>query len=137
MKRTVQRILNTTLQTLLILLAIAGFIRPAVAQSPELQPACRRNQRIFRTEQAGPRVVNTWNEQVTISLKGEEKKQQHFQVRLWTELTPQKVSLDPPPEPPSGGRLKQRVVANKKEEYTDYADKMKALAEQYVPPYST
>lgn len=33
--------------------------------------------------------------------------------------------------------MKQRVVANKKEEYTDYADKMKALAEQYVPPDST
>src|SRR5208282_2815917 len=41
---------------------------------------------------------------------------------------------DPPPAPPSGGRLKQRAVANKKAEYEDYADQMKALAEQYVPP---
>lgn len=30
--------------------------------------------------------------------------------------------------------MKQRVVAKKKEEYKDYADQMKALAEQYVPP---
>jgi len=30
--------------------------------------------------------------------------------------------------------LKQHVVAKKKEEYKDYADKMKALAQQYVPP---
>jgi hypothetical protein len=76
----------------------------------------------------------SWNEQVTISLKGEEKKQQHFQVRLGPDLKPQKTSLDPPPAPPSGGRLKKRVVANKTEEYTDYADQMKALAQQYVPP---
>lgn len=96
MKRTVQRILNTTLQTLLILLAIAGFIRPAVAQSPELQ------QRVAEIKESSARnkqalASYTWNEQVTISLKGEEKKQQHFQVRLGPNLTPQKVSLDPPP----------------------------------------
>ncbi len=67
-------------------------------------------------------------------MKGEEKKQQHYQVRLGPDLTPQKTSLDPPAEAPSGGRLKQHVVAKKKEEYTEYADQMKALAQQYVPP---
>ena len=30
--------------------------------------------------------------------------------------------------------MKERVVAKKKEEYEDYADQMKALAQQYVPP---
>ena len=43
-------------------------------------------------------------------------------------------SLDAPPEPPSGGRLKRHVVEKKKEEYKDYADAMRALAQQYVPP---
>jgi hypothetical protein len=78
----------------------------------------------------------SWNEQVTISLKGEQKKQEHFQVRLGPDGKPQKTSLDPPAEAaaPSGGRLKQHVVEKKKEEYKDYADQMKALAEQYVPP---
>jgi len=33
-----------------------------------------------------------------------------------------------------GGRLRQRVVEKKKEEYEEYAERMKALAEQYVPP---
>jgi len=33
-----------------------------------------------------------------------------------------------------GGRLRQGVVEKKKEEYEEYAERMKALAEQYVPP---
>lgn len=83
----------------------------------------------------------TWVETVTISLKGEEKKQQHFQVQNGPDGKPQKTSLDPPPSADQqqassgrGGRLKQRVVEKKKEEYQDYAEQMKALAGQYVPP---
>jgi hypothetical protein len=67
-------------------------------------------------------------------LKGEEKKQEHFQVRLGPDFKPEKTSLDPPPEPPSGGRLKKHVIAKKTEEYKEYANQMKGLAQQYVPP---
>jgi hypothetical protein len=67
-------------------------------------------------------------------LKGEEKKQEHFQVRLGPDFKPEKTSLDPPAEPPSGGRLKKHVIAKKTDEYKDYANQMKALAQQYVPP---
>ena len=131
MKNTARRILSTTLLTLPVLLAGAG--RFANAQNPELQ------QRVTEVKESSAKnkqalASYTWNELVTISLKGEEKKQQHFQVRLGPDLTPQKTSLDPPPEPPSGGRLKKHVIAKKKEEYKDYADQMKALAQQYVPP---
>ena len=77
----------------------------------------------------------TWVEQVTISLKGGEKKQEHFQVRLRPDGKPQKTSLDPPPAPPEHeGRLKERVVEKKTEEYKDYTDQIKALIQQYVPP---
>ena len=78
----------------------------------------------------------TWKETVTISLKGDVKKVQHYQVREGSDGKPQKTSLDPAEQPqqPQGGRLRQRVVAKKKEEYEDYAEKMKALAQQYVPP---
>jgi hypothetical protein len=55
-------------------------------------------------------------------------------VRLGPDLKPQKTSLDPPPPPPSGGRLRQHVVEKKTDEYQDYANQMKALAQQYVPP---
>jgi hypothetical protein len=116
--------LNTALPTLLALMA---FVRPANAQSPELQ------QRVADVKEAMAKnkqalAAYSWLETVTISLKGEEKKQEHFQVRLGPDFKPEKTSLDPPPEPPSGGRLKRHVVAKKTEEYKDYADQMKALA---------
>ena len=133
MRNTARRILSTTLLTLPILLAGAVCTIPANAQNPELQQQVSDvKQSMAKNKQA--LASYTWNEQVTISLKGEEKKQEHFQVRLGPDFKPQKTSLDPPAEPPSGGRLKRHVVAKKKEEYKEYADQMKALAQQYVPP---
>src|SRR4051794_4292215 len=105
------------------------------AQNPELQ------QRVAEIKQASAKnkqslATYTWVEQVTIGLKGEQKKQEHFQVRLGSDGKQQKISLDPAAAPPapSGGRLKQHVVEKKKEEYKDYAEQMKTLAQQYVPP---
>lgn len=81
----------------------------------------------------------TWKEQVIISLQGQQKKTEHFQVRMGSDGKPQKTSLDQPQQQAQdsgarGGRLRQRVVARKKEEYEDYAEQMKALAQQYIPP---
>src|SRR5271169_3031575 len=133
MKNNARRILSATLLTLLGLLAGAGFVHLANAKGSELE------ERLTEIKESTAKnkqelASYSWNEQVTISLKGEEKKQEHFQVRLGPDLKPQKTSLDPPPEPPSGGRLKKHVIAKKTEEYKDYADQMKALAQQYVPP---
>ena len=135
MRTMLRPIFKATLTTLLVLMFGAGCPRSANAQSPELQ------QRVADLKEAAARnkqalMSYSWNELVTISLKGEQKKQEHFQVRLGPDGKPQKTSLDPPAEaaPPSGGRLKQHIIAKKKEEYTDYAQSMKALAQQYVPP---
>jgi len=81
----------------------------------------------------------TWHETVVISLKGEQKKTQNYQVRMGSDGKPQKTSLDQPAQAQQaqggrGGRLKQRIVEKKKEEYEDYAESMKTLAQQYVPP---
>jgi hypothetical protein len=136
MNNTASHISRIALPTLFVLLAGAEFVRPADAQNPEMQQEVSDvKQSMAKNKQA--LASYTWNEQVTISLKGEEKKQEHFQVRLGPDLKPQKTSLDPPPDPPSGGRLKRHVVAKKTEEYSDYADQMKALAQQYVPPDGT
>lgn len=134
MKKTLRRTLRKTLPGLLVLMVGAGFGNPATAQSPELQ------EKVGEIKQAAAQnkralMSYSWTELITISLKGEEKKQEHFQVRLGPDGKPQKTSLDPPDTaPPSGGRLRQHIVAKKKEEYADYADAMKALAQQYVPP---
>lgn len=120
----------------LMLLALACFSALATAQNPELQ------QRVAEIKEASAKnkqalAQYNWQEQVTISLKGEQKKQEHFQVRLGPDGKPQKTSLDPPQSAApqeSGRRLKQHVVEKKKEEYKEYADQMKELAQQYVPP---
>jgi hypothetical protein len=113
----------------------------ARAQNPELQ------QRIADLKQSMAEnkqklATYTWVEQVTISLKGEQKKQEQFQVRLGPDGKPQKTPIGqqaaaasaPAASGGRGGRLKERVVEKKKEEYKQYADNMKSLMEQYVPP---
>src|SRR5271154_5233637 len=133
MKNTARFISRTALPTLVVLLAGAGFLSLANAQNAELQQQVSDvKESMAKNKQA--LASYTWNEQVTISLKGEEKKQEHYQVRLGPDLKPQKTSLDPPPPPPSGGRLRQHVVAKKTDEYQEYANQMKALGQQYVPP---
>lgn len=126
------------LETLLTLCVMAGgavFTYSLMAQSPELQQkfgAIKEAQAQNKQELA----QYTWMEQDTISLKGEVKKQEHFQVRLGPDGKPQKTSLDAPaPADASqqGGRLKRHIVEKKKEEYKDYADQIKALIQQYLP----
>ena len=116
-------------------LAFAIGISPYLAaQNPDMQ------QKVAEAKEAMARnkqllAQYTWVEQVTISLKGEQKKQEHFQVRLGPDGKQQKQSLDPPAAPPEHeGRLKKHVVEKKTEEYKDYADQIKALIQQYVPP---
>jgi hypothetical protein len=104
------------------------------AQNPDMQQkVAEAKEAVARNKQLLAQY--TWVEQVTISLKGEQKKQEHFQVRLGPDGKQQKQSLDPPAAPPEHeGRLKRHVVEKKTEEYKDYADQIKALIQQYVPP---
>ena len=105
------------------------------AQNPEMQQKVAEiKEAVAANRQALAQY--TWVEQDTISLKGEQKKQEHFQVRLGPDGKPQKTPLDAQAAPaaPSGGRLKQHIVEKKKEEYKDYADQIKALIQQYLPP---
>jgi len=112
----------------------------ALAQNPELQ---QKVEELKQSAAANKQALAqyTWVETVTISLKGEQKKQEHFQVRLGPDGKPQKQSLDQPaPEQAAdsggrrGGRLKEHVVEKKTDEYKEYANSIKSLIEQYVPP---
>jgi len=107
----------------------------ASAQNAELQQKVAEvKQAMAANKQALAQY--TWVEQVTVSLKGEQKKQERFQVRLGPDGKPQKQPLDAPEQAaaPSGGRLKQHVVQKKKDEYKEYVDQIKDLIQQYVPP---
>ena len=75
----------------------------------------------------------TWLEQQTISLKGEVKKTQQFQVQIGPDGQQQKTELNPQPAPqPSGGRLRQHVVAKKTDEFEAYGQQIAALGKQYA-----
>jgi len=79
----------------------------------------------------------TWVEQDILSVKGEERKEELFQVRLGPDGKPQKTNLDPDAMSDDERHrhgLRGRIVAKKKEEYKEYADAMKNLMQQYVPP---
>jgi len=120
---------------LCVLPACVPFIRPLYAQNEELQQILEQiKQAAAQNKQA--LVHYTWVEQVTISLKGTQKKQEHFQVVLWPDGTPEETSLDQPAFLDSGGigSHVRKHVEKKKEEYEQYADQIKSLIRQYVPP---
>ena len=122
--------------SLALVIAVAAALAPLLAaQNPEMQQKVAEIKEALAANQRAL-AQYTWVEQNTISLKGEQKKQEHFQVRLGPDGKPQKTSLDEQAAPaePSGRRLKQHVVQKKKEEFKDYADQIKALVQQYLPP---
>jgi hypothetical protein len=118
--------------------AMAIFIlvsQCVVAQDPNLQ---QKGAQIKESMAANKQALSqyTWQEQQTVSLKGEVKKQQLFQVRNGPDGKPQKTPLGPPPEQqaPSGGRMKRHIVEKKKEEFKDYAQQVAELAQSYAQP---
>jgi hypothetical protein len=113
----------------------AAFTWPGIAQNAELQQKIADlKEGAAANKQALAKY--TYKQTTTVSLKGEVKKVTHDQVVTGPDGKPQKTSLDAPAAAasPSGGRLKQHIVAKKKEEYADYADSIKNLIAQYVPP---
>jgi hypothetical protein len=86
----------------------------------------------------------TWQEQDTISVKGEVKKQESYQVKMGADGKPAKTPLNPAEAAPAaasqagggrrGGRVKEKVVENKKAEFEDYGKSVAALAQSYAPP---
>ena len=82
-----------------------------------------------------------WIETTVISLKGEEKsrKQQRVYYGADGKLTKTPLGAAPVPQPPQpsgrrGGRLKERIVENKKDEMQEYMERAVALIHKYVPP---
>ena len=87
-----------------------------------------------------------WVETTIISLKGEEKARKQNRCYYGADGKVQKVSLDQPAaaEKPQaggggrrGGKVKEKVVANKKDEMSEYMKSAAALIHSYVPPDPT
>jgi hypothetical protein len=106
---------------------------PAVGQNAELQQqlaavkqAAAMNKQELRQYQ--------WTETTQITLKGDPKPASQKLCQYGPDGQVQKTPIGPPPEQPSGGRVKQRVIAKKKEEMMDYMEDVKGVLAMYVPP---
>jgi hypothetical protein len=75
-----------------------------------------------------------WTETTQLALKGDPKPSSQSLCKYGPDGKVQKTALTAPPPPPSGGRMKQKVIANKKEEMKDYMGQVKGLLAKYVPP---
>ena len=111
--------------------ALAASI-PAIAQNSDLQ------QKLGAVKQAMAENKQRlqqyqWTETTQLNLKGDPKPSSQKLCQYGPDGQVQKTPIGVAPEP-SGGRLKQRVVAKKKEEIKDYMGDVKGLLSMYVPP---
>src|ERR1035438_2365044 len=120
-----------------IALAAAVILNGAIfhAQSPQME------QKLMAIKQAQAankqRLAQyTWQETETISVKGQVKDMKVYQVQMGPNGQPQKTEVSNQQAQPSGrqGRVKERIIDNKKQEYQEYGQSIGALAKQYTTP---
>ena len=106
---------------------------PAISQNTELQEklaavkqAAAENKQKLRQYQ--------WVETTQLTLKGDAKPPTKNSCQYGPDGKVQKTPVGPPAQQPSGGRAKQKIIENKKEEMKDYMQDVKALLGMYVPP---
>ncbi len=75
-----------------------------------------------------------WMETTQLTLNGDAKPPTQSMCQYGPNGTVQKTPMGPPPAPPSGGRMKERIIEKKKAEMKDYMGQVKTLLAQYVPP---
>ena len=126
--------MNWNIRLLVIIFALAiSTIFPALGQNPELQEklaavkqAAAENKQKLRQYQ--------WIETTQLTLKGDAKPPTKNSCVYGPDGKVQKTMIGTPPAPPSGGRMKQRVIEKKKEEMKDYMQDVKGVLAMYVPP---
>ena len=106
----------------------------AVAQNPRLEERVAEVQRATVTSEEAL-ASYSWQEQQTISINGEVKKQTLFQVQIGPDGKQLKTEIDSGSASSSEGRrLIRRIVETKTDEYDAYAKQIAALAQAYVHP---
>jgi hypothetical protein len=123
---------------LLIAAAILATVVPVIAQGGGAADAELQQKLAAVKQSAGENQQKLhgyqWKETTQLTLKGDPKPPSQSACQYGPDGKVQKTPLTPPPPPPSGGRMKQKVIANKKEEMKDYMGGVKVLLAKYVPP---
>ena len=106
---------------------------PAPPQNPELQQKLAAVKQSAAENKQKLRQYQ-WIETTQLTLKGDAKPPTKNSCVYGPDGQVQKTPIGPPPEPPSGGRMKQKIIAKKTGEMKDYMQDVKTLLNMYVPP---
>jgi hypothetical protein len=119
---------------LLIMSAVAmGTIVPAIAQNTQLQEKFAAVKQIVAANTQALHQYE-WTETMQLTLKGDPKPSSANICQYGPNGQVQKTPIGPPPEQPSGGRLKERIIERKEAEIKQYLDEVKGVLSMYVPP---
>ena len=116
----------------MVALSLAALAQASGGANPELQQkfaalkqsAAANQQKLHKYQ---------WTEIQQVTYKGDQKPQQQFMCQYGPDGKVQKFPMGPQQQP-SGGRLKQRMIAKKKDEMEQYMGQVKSLLAAYVPP---
>ena len=106
---------------------------PTLPQNPELQEKLAAVKAVAAENKQQLRQYQ-WIETTQLTLKGDQKPPTENSCQYGPDGQVQKTPIGPPPEQPSGGRLKERIIEKKKAEMKDYMQDVKAVLAMYVPP---
>ena len=106
---------------------------PALPQNPELQQKLTAVKAVA-AENKQQLLQYQWTETIQLTLKGDAKPPSESLCQYGSDGQVQKTSIGAPPPEPSGGRMKQKIIAKKKAEIKEYMGEVKGLLSMYVPP---
>lgn len=117
-------------------LSMASFVMQSTAQTgggrAELEQKLAALKQSIAANQQKLRKYQ-WTEVQQVTYKGEAKPERQFMCQYGPDGKVQKFPIGEQPQV-SGGKIKQRVVAKKKDELEQYMSQVKSLLALYVPP---
>jgi hypothetical protein len=122
-----------TASFMIIVVAAFAALLPALPQNSALQQRFAAVKQSVAANQQQLRQYQ-WVETTQLTLKGDPKPPKQSLCQYGPDGTVQKTPIGPPPEPPSGRRMKQRLIEKKTEEMQQYMGQVKSLLGMYVPP---
>jgi len=119
----------------LMIIGVAALLAtvPTPAQNSDLQQRLTAVKQSVAENQQRLRQYQ-WVETTQLTLKGDAKPPTQDMCQYGPDGTVQKTPMGPPPQPPSGRRVKQRIIERKTEEMQQYMGQVKSLLGMYVPP---
>jgi hypothetical protein len=126
-------VISNTKRMMIIGAAALVAAASALPQNPELQEKLAAAKQSIAENQQKLRQYH-WIETTQLTLKDDAKPPTRNSCVYGPDGQVQKTLIGPPPEQPSGGRMKQKIIAKKKAEMKDYMQDVKAVLSMYVPP---